>query len=173
MSDRYSSERSRPNLAGPGASEFRADMLSWEFVDSRMGAALNYWIASAGTDGRPHAVPVWGAWLNDVFYFVGAGRKIRNLRANPQAVVHLESGDEVVIIEGDFGEISRPDPDFLQRLDGEFLRKYESYRPSDHLENAGKSGSPLVGLFAVYWKTVIAWSGFAQNATRWRIPAEE
>jgi nitroimidazol reductase NimA-like FMN-containing flavoprotein (pyridoxamine 5'-phosphate oxidase superfamily) len=172
MPDRYSNERSRPNLAEPGAPEYAAEMLSWEFVNSRMGAALNYWIASAGTDGRPHAVPVWGAWLDDVFYFVGAGRKIRNVRADPQAVVHLESGDEVVIIEGHFQEISRPDPDFLQLLDEEFLRKYVNYRPSEHLENSGKSSFPPAGLFSVYPQTVIAWSGFAKDATRWRIPAK-
>ena len=169
MADKYDGERSRPNLALENSS-FTEEMLTWSFVESRMQAALNYWIVSAAASGRPHAVPVWGAWLDDLFYFVGAGRKIRNLRANPQAVVHLESADEVVIIEGSFDEISRRDGAFLQRLDEDFVRKYETYRPSENLDNAGGSGNVPVGLFAVYPKTVIAWSGFARNATRWRIP---
>ena len=168
MSDRNSGERTRPNL-GLGAAAYTEDMLSWEYVDSRMRAALNYWIASAGTDGRPHAVPVWGAWLDDIFYFVGAGRKIRNLRANPQAVVHLESADEVVVIEGRFEEISRRDRVFLERLDEDFVRKYTTYRPSENLDNPEESSNVPVGLFVVYPQTVIAWSGFAHNATRWRI----
>ena len=171
MSGNNTGERSRPNL-GLDAAAFTEEMLSWEFVDSRMRAALNYWIGSAGTDGRPHAVPVWGAWLDDVFYFVGGGRKIRNLRANPQAVVHLENADEVVVIEGRFEEISRRDRAFLERLDEDFVRKYTTYRPSEQLDNPDKSSNAPEGLFAVYPGLVMAWSGFAHNATRWRIPAK-
>ena len=40
MSDRNSGERTRPNL-GLGAAAYTEDMLSWEFVDSRMRAALS------------------------------------------------------------------------------------------------------------------------------------
>ena len=173
MADRHGSKRSRPLLEGPSPPEFKDGMLSWEFVDIRMREALNYWIASAGTDGRPHAVPVWGAWLEDVFYFVGAGRKVRNLRANPQAVVHLESGDDVVLIEGHFEEIGRPGREFLRQLDDEFLRKYVTYRPSKHLENPHSSSFPPAGLFAIYPFTIIAWSGFASDATRWRMPSKK
>jgi len=171
MADKHDGGRSRPNLALDSLS-FTEEMLTWSFVESRMHAAQNYWIVSAAASGRPHAVPVWGAWLDDVFYFVGAGRKIRNLRANPQAAVHLESADEVVIIEGSFQEIKRRDEAFLHRLDNDFVRKYETYRPSENLDNAGSSGNVPVGLFAVFPTTVIAWSGFARNATRWRIPRE-
>ena len=47
-------------------------------------------------------MPVWGIWLDEAFFF-GSGRdsaKTRNLAANPAIVVHLESGDETVILEG-------------------------------------------------------------------------
>ena len=171
MTDRYSSERSRPDLGASGPLEYDSGMLTWEFVDIRMRRALNYWIASAGIDGRPHAVPVWGAWLNDVFYFVGAGRKVRNLRANPQAAIHLESGDEVILIEGRFEEIGRPSQRLLRQVDEEFIRKYETYRPSEHLDGRSQSSYPPEGLFAVHPQLVIAWSGMASDATRWRIQA--
>lgn len=170
MTDRYNRERSRPNLGATGQLDYDSGMLSWEFVESRMREALNFWIASAGIDGRPHAVPIWGAWLDDVFYFVGVGRKIRNLRANPQAVVHLESGDEVVLIEGRFEEVCHPGRELLQQVDEEFIRKYLTYRPSEQLNNKGKSEFPPEGLFAVYPQLVIAWSGMASDATRWQIP---
>ena len=173
MTDKYSGERSRPNLGASGPLEYDSGMLSWDFVDSRMREAANYWLASAGNDGRPHAVPVWGSWLDDVFYFVGAGRKIRNLRANPQAVVHLESGTEVVLIEGRFEEITRPSRELMQQLDDEFLRKYVTYRPSKHLDSPHSSSFPPAGLFAIYPLTVIAWSGFASDATRWRLSSKK
>ena len=169
MTEKYSGERSRPNLGASGPLEYDSAMLSWDFVDSRIREAANYWLASAGNDGRPHAVPVWGSWLDDVFYFVGVGRKIRNLRANPQAVVHLESGTEVVLIEGRFEEITQPSRELLQRVDEEFSRKYGSYRPSEHLKDQSKSSFPPEGLFAVHPQLVIAWSGLASDATRWRI----
>ena len=171
MTDRYSGERSRPNLGASGPLEYDSGMLGWEFVESRMREASNYWLASAGEDGRPHAVPVWGAWLNDVFYFVGVGRKIRNLRANPQAVVHLESGAEVVLIEGRFEEITRPGRELMQQVDEDFSRKYGGYRPSEYLGDESKSSFPPEGLFAVHPQLVIAWSGLAGDATRWRIPS--
>lgn len=169
MTDRYKSQRSRPDLGATGPIEYDSGMLSWEFVESRMRRAVNYWIASVRSSGRPHAVPVWGAWLDDVFFFMGTGRKIRNLRANPQAVVHLESGDEVVIVEGHFEEICRPSQELLQRVDEEFVRKYETYRPSEHLGGQSSSSFPPEGLFAVYPQLVIAWSGMASDATRWRL----
>jgi len=169
MTDRYKSQRSRPDLGATGPIEYDSGMLSWEFVESRMQRAVNYWIASAGSDGRPHAVPVWGAWLDDAFFFVGSGRKIRNLRANPQAVVHLESGDEVVILEGRFEEICLPSQELLQRVDEEFVRKYLTYRPSEHLHGRSASSFAPEGLFAVHPQVVIAWSGMASDATRWKI----
>ncbi|MYH63893.1 MAG: hypothetical protein F4148_19825 [Caldilineaceae bacterium SB0675_bin_29] len=171
MNDPGRGERSRPNLGASGPLEYSSDMLSWDFVDCRMRDAMNYWIASAGIDGRPHSVPVWGAWLKDVFYFVGTGRKIRNLRANPQAVVHLESGDDVVLIEGRFEEIGRENRNLLQLVDDEFIRKYETYRPSDHLNDRSRSSFPPEGLFAIFPQLVIAWSGMASDATRWRFPS--
>ncbi len=171
MDDRYMGERSRPNLGASGPLEYSSDMLSWDFVDNRMRDSLNYWVASAGSDGRPHSVPVWGAWLGDVFYFVGTGRKVRNLRANPQAVVHLESGDDVVLIEGRFEELGTQNSELLQLVDDEFIRKYETYRPSEHLKDQSKSSFPPEGLFAIFPQLVIAWSGMASDATRWRFRA--
>ncbi|MDE0142086.1 MAG: pyridoxamine 5'-phosphate oxidase family protein [Caldilineaceae bacterium] len=169
MTERYNSQRSRPDLGATGPIEYDSGMLTWAFVEQRMRTAVNYWIASAGGDGRPHAVPVWGAWLDDAFFFVGTGRKVRNLRANPHAVVHLESGDEVVIVEGRFEEIGLPSQEFLQRVDEEFVRKYGTYRPSEHLNGRITSSFAPEGLFAVHPQVVIAWSGMASDATRWRI----
>jgi len=59
-------------------------------------------------DGLPHAVPVWGVWVDGALYFGTdrRSRKARNLATNQGAVVHLESGDDAVILEGFAEEIT-------------------------------------------------------------------
>jgi PPOX class probable F420-dependent enzyme len=71
-------------------------------METRLREARNYWLTTTRADGRPHAMPVWGVWLDDGLWF-GTGLesvKGRNLTRDPRAVVHLESGDDVVILEG-------------------------------------------------------------------------
>src|SRR5205823_8491316 len=85
-------------------------LLPWSFVQERLTTARNYWIATARPDGRPHVAPVWGLWLDEAFYFSTdpASRKARNLQASPALVVHLESGDDVVILEGTAERVADP-----------------------------------------------------------------
>jgi hypothetical protein len=47
-------------------------------------------------------MPVWGLWLDDAVVFSSSPSsvKARNIRREPRLVIHLESGDEVVILEG-------------------------------------------------------------------------
>jgi nitroimidazol reductase NimA-like FMN-containing flavoprotein (pyridoxamine 5'-phosphate oxidase superfamily) len=92
---------SRPYAPGYGIPSNPRGMLPWSFVEERMSAARNYWVATVLPTGGPHLTPVWGLWVEGVFYF-GSGaqtRKARNLAANPNVAVHPESED-VVIIEG-------------------------------------------------------------------------
>jgi len=49
---------------------------------------------------------VWGVWLDDIFYFSTGSLAEQNLATNPAITVHLESGSEVVIIEGTAEPIS-------------------------------------------------------------------
>jgi pyridoxine/pyridoxamine 5'-phosphate oxidase len=77
-------------------------MLDWAWAVERLTASRNYWIVTADEDGRPRAIPVWGLWFDDavVFGTNERSRKARNLDRDPRVVVHLESGNEVVILEG-------------------------------------------------------------------------
>lgn len=79
-----------------------AELLPWSWAVERLVAARCYWICTTRRDGRPHAAPVWGLWRDDAIWFSTdrASQKARNLRRDPRVVVHLESGDETVIIEG-------------------------------------------------------------------------
>src|SRR4051812_22385567 len=78
----------------------RDEMLDWEDARERLAASRNYWVCTTRPDGRPHVAPVWGLWMDDAFYFStdSASVKGRNLAARPDVVVHLESGDDVVIV---------------------------------------------------------------------------
>jgi PPOX class probable F420-dependent enzyme len=101
-----------------------AGLLPWGGVTERLAAARNYWVATTRPDGRPHAVPVWGLWLDGAFYFGTERRslKARNLAANPAVAVHLESGDDAVMLEGAAAEVT--DPARLARFDEAYVAKY-------------------------------------------------
>ena len=77
-------------------------MLTWEWAVERLERARNYWVCTVSADGRPHAMPVWGLWVLHSFVFgtSPASQKGRNLVRDRRVVVHLESGDEAVILEG-------------------------------------------------------------------------
>ncbi|HVM56051.1 MAG TPA: pyridoxamine 5'-phosphate oxidase family protein [Gaiellaceae bacterium] len=94
--------RSRPRFSGYGISTNEEGMLPWSWADERLAAAHNYWVATASAGRGPAAKPVWGLWRDGVFVF-NTGERSRtalDLAADPRVVVHLESGDEVVVLEG-------------------------------------------------------------------------
>jgi PPOX class probable F420-dependent enzyme len=99
-------------------------MLDWSWAVERLTASRNYWIATTRPDGRPHAMPVWGAWWDERLIF-GTNRqshKARNLDRDPRVVAHLESGDEVVILEGEVEEVTGTER--LRQIGAEWSRKY-------------------------------------------------
>ena len=117
--------RRRPPFRGYGVPETEDGMLTWEWAVERLERARNYWVATTRPDGRPHSMPVWGIWLEGVFFF-GSGRnsaKTRNLAANPAIAVHLESGEETVILEG----LAEPvlDGELERRVDEVYGAKYD------------------------------------------------
>ena len=74
--------------------------LPWRWATDRLAAARNYWISTTRLDGRPHARPVWGVWLEGAFYFSTGSLAAAHLPEHPEITVHLESGSETVILEG-------------------------------------------------------------------------
>jgi general stress protein 26 len=115
----------RPHLpASYGIARSSEGLLEWDFVEERMRAARNFWVVTSAREGTPHAMPVWGLWQEGAFYFStdGRSRKARNIAVRPSVVVHLESGDEVVILEGEARTVS--DRPLLERLARDYLAKY-------------------------------------------------
>jgi hypothetical protein len=58
----------------------------------------------------PHAAPVWGVVTGDTLYLYSERRtvKARNLVADPRVVVHLESGEDVVVVRGTAEDLGPP-----------------------------------------------------------------
>jgi general stress protein 26 len=139
----------------------RKQYLPFSHAEERLSKSRNYWICTTRPDGRPHSIPVWGFWLDGTFYFgtARASRKARNLAHNPAISVHLDSGDDVVILEGTAVEVDLKDKARLQPLDAASRTKYKM----------PLMVMPEVVLYSVRPRVVLAWTenDFPNNATRW------
>jgi hypothetical protein len=153
----------RPHVPGYGIPEHAEGLLTWEHVAHRLTAARNYWIDTADRAGRVHATPIWGAFVDGTLYVEGGPgtRRGRNLAENPNVVAHLESGDDVVILEGTAEQIVPPDPDLAARLVEAIEAKYGAggYHPTADQWNEG-------GLYAIRLRKAFAWTQFPGDATR-------
>jgi Pyridoxamine 5'-phosphate oxidase len=141
---------SRPTFGGAyGVPDDEEGMLPWSWAAERLAKARNYWVATSG----PHASPVWALWRDGALVFsCGAqSRKARALAKDPRIVVHLESGEEVVIVEG------RAEP---TTVDASLIDDYE--RKYNFRAEAGE------GWYRVEPKRVLAWTEaeYPKNATR-------
>ena len=143
--------------------------LAWDHAAERLEGSRNYWIVTTRRDGRPHAAPVWGVWVGGSLYF-GTGRgsvKGRNLARRPDLVVHLESGNDVVILEGAVEEVR--DRASFDAIDAAYRAKYGM-----GVDQAGDDGTGEDGAvwYVVRPEKAHAWleSDFLETATRWRFP---
>jgi len=94
-----------------------AGMLTWRWSEDRLAESHNYWVVTGG----PHASPVWGLLRDDAFVFScsPSSRKAREIAHDARIVVHLESGAEVVIVEG-LAELIEPDAALLAAYSGKY-----------------------------------------------------
>ncbi len=136
------------------------ERLPWSWAVERLTAARNYWICTTRRDGRPHAMPVWGVWLDDAVWFSThpSSTKGRNLARDPRIVVHLESGDDTVVLEGD---VEHPTDDgALEQFVDVYEQKY-----GHRIEPALRAPS----IFVLYPRVAHTWieKDFPSTATRW------
>ncbi|GAA2360597.1 pyridoxamine 5'-phosphate oxidase family protein [Dactylosporangium salmoneum] len=89
-------------MPGYGIDEGEDGLLEWDMVLGRLRDSHNYWLVTVRPDGRPHAMPVWGVWLDGAMWWSSSvrSRKIRNLRANPACTMTTEDGRSPVILDG-------------------------------------------------------------------------
>lgn len=157
--------RTRPaKMENYGISTNNDGLMAWSWVDEQMTKSRNYWICTTRPDGRPHAAPVWGVWVDGALYFGTSPEsvKMKNLAKNPTAVVHLESGDDTVILEGTIIQTQGLDKALLKRIADAYGAKYAPYRPDFDTDPAS---APLT----LKPTTALTWleSDFPKTATRW------
>jgi hypothetical protein len=143
-------------------------LLPWSHAESRLEQDRNYWLATTRPDGRPHVTPLWGVWVDGALYFDGLpttrwGRDpLRRVprAANPAATAHLESGDDVVIIEGIVEDLTTT-PELAARIVATWYAKYGRLAPEPDTR----------GIFRLRPRTARAWSTSSlADGTRWRFP---
>jgi nitroimidazol reductase NimA-like FMN-containing flavoprotein (pyridoxamine 5'-phosphate oxidase superfamily) len=146
-----------PEYGVPTASK---GLLPWSHVTDRLSNAEHYWICTVSAEGRPHATPVDGLWLDDCLYFGGSPstRWRRNLSTNAGICVHLESAMEVVMLQGD-ARVEPVDDGLARRLADASKKKY-GYAPSpqEYEKNGALAFRPRVAF---------AWTNLAKDPTRW------
>jgi hypothetical protein len=135
----------------------------WSAVQGKLAASRNYWITTTRADGSPHAAPVWGVWGDRGLVFSTSKKSIKgaNLMRDRRVVVHLESGDDVVIATGSVALLSAAaaaDPVLLDAYEA----KYE-FRPEP-----GSGGDDQWFLLAP--STVVCWNeaDFVNSQVRYR-----
>ncbi len=158
-----SPEIGRPRLpASYGIAAQHEGTLPWAWATERLARARNYWVVTASARGAPHAMPVWGLWREDALWFATdrGSRKGRNVAGNPRLSAHLESGDEVVIVEGRVTEAT--DEVALESFAAAYEAKY-GFRP-EVTAQALKSSVVYVlrPAMALAWRE----SDYPQSATR-------
>ena len=151
----------RLQTQGYGISTSDEGLLAWDWVNEQMSQARNYWICSTRPDGKPHTVPVWAVWMDETLYFScgRTSRKAKNLAINPAVAIHLESGDDAVILEGVVQELT--DRALLTRVIDIYAVKYPPFKPNpDDPDNIFYALKPHITL---------AWQerDFPNTATRW------
>jgi nitroimidazol reductase NimA-like FMN-containing flavoprotein (pyridoxamine 5'-phosphate oxidase superfamily) len=154
---------------GYGVPRTTKSLLPWSWARERLEQALGYWLVTTRSDGRPHAIPTWGAWVDDRFCCEGSPETLyaRNIARDPRVVVHLESVDAVVIVEGTARELRGPGQAKRARI----LNGYAKYREAKGYE-ADPANWELGGLFEVTPTVARGWERLDQ-ATRWRFYEEQ
>jgi hypothetical protein len=153
--------------------------LPWRWATARLEVSHPYWVATwiatqvatTRPDGRPHSRPVWGVWLDNAFYFSAGSLAARYLAVQPAITAHLESGEEVVTVEG-VAEVAQGE---------ELLRRVGALYPTNyHWDEPGADDDPFA---VVYPLAVFGWMAdstgqnggavFHGTATRWQLERQE
>ena len=153
----------------PGYVDKPTSSLTWDWVAAQLTESKHYWLCSVRPDKRPHVVPRWCVYVDGKIYYDGSPetRHARNILENPHVSLHLESGREVIILEGTAASAERPSPEMGKKLSQAYREKYKElgYVPGPNQWDHG-------GLFVFTPRQCIAWTVFFENPTKFVFEAE-
>ena len=147
-------------IKGP---EEGSGLLPWSWAAERLAASRNYWVATVWPDGRPHAMPGWGAGDDEALWFSSSlrSRKTRNLATDPRCVVTTEDANEPVVVEGSAEIVA--DRDAIARVVDLMNAKYDAGMTVEFLDPAVNATIRVQPL----WAFGIAHDDFTGSPTRW------
>ncbi|ACY20101.1 pyridoxamine 5'-phosphate oxidase-related FMN- binding protein [Gordonia bronchialis DSM 43247] len=157
---------------GYGVDTDPAGARDWASAEQKLVAAQHYWLCSVRPDGTPHTVPRWGVWVAGRFFYDGAPttRHTRNVEVNPACTLTLESGTDVVIVEGNSVAVRARADGLGERIAAAFGKYAElGYSPE---ANAWESMTNGGGLRAITPRRAFAWSSFPTDCTRFTFATE-
>jgi len=140
--------------------------MTWTEVAARLSAARNYWLGSTTGSGAPHAAPVWGVVTGETLYLYSERStvKARNLATDPRVVIHLESGEDVLIVRGIAEDIGTPAmvPSVVAALAAKYTRLEDQPYLPDH-------DPDFDVVYALRPRSAMAWrlDDYATSQRRW------
>jgi PPOX class probable F420-dependent enzyme len=141
--------------------------LTWAEIAGRLAAARTYWMGTTMTSGAPHAAPVWGAVAGQTLYLYSERStvKARNLAADPRVIVHLESGEDVLIVRGTAEDIGPPSA--VPAVVAALAAKYTGPADRQYLPDADPDFDVV---YAVRPHSALSWrlDSYAASQRRWR-----
>lgn len=157
--------------------ELDSQPLEWSWVERKLITSSSYWLVTTKPDGGPHARPVWGVYHDGTIWF-STGRssvKGRNLANDPRCVLHVESADDVVIVDGTADLVANWNEVFSNELTAAVLGKYmEKYvMTEDELSPEGELSD--AALYRVWPRVVNAWleGAYPTTQSHWTLHAHE
>lgn len=144
-----------------GLSELGPEHMPLPDVLGRFGVERSWWVCTTRPDGRPHTMPVWGLFIDERLIFSTDPKSVKadNLAANAAIALHLESGDQVAIVEGT--AVPVPVSDIPATFTKDYDQKYGfAVDPTE----------PGFRVFEVVPTKVFSWDErkFVETAARWR-----
>ena len=118
---------SRPHAPGYGIkpAEEGSGLLPWDWAEERLNTTRNFFISTAGPNGAPHLMVIWGLWLDGKFFFSSGrnSRKAKNLAGNSRCTIATGNADETVVLEGTVSLLS--DRELRRRYIQAVTEKYD------------------------------------------------
>ena len=149
--------------------------VNWSWVAAQLTDSKNYWFCSVrpptpeAPGGRPHVIPRWGVYVDGKIYYDGSPetRHNRNTELNPNISVHLESGNQVIILEGTSLPAGKPSPELANQLVEDYRKKYadQGYSPEPNQWDEG-------GLYVFTPHQCLAWTKFNEDPTKFTFEEE-
>lgn len=158
----------RPHMPGygvPAPGEDDEGMLPWSWAEERLRRSQSLWVVTVGPDSVPHAMAVWGVWIDEGFFFSTAGgsRKARNLLVNPACVVHTGDTSEPVVVWGSARVLAAGDP--------ARPTAFEAYEAKYGISFPDPDVNPVFGVTPTWAFGIIETEEeFTRSATRWSFP---